>query len=216
MKCQRLISINQLDLENGHERDTEDETTEYQPLQVILKHGRLLVGTLLHPELVNMNSRATFVFMELLKVANVQLMPFVKKKALQALLQPGDTDKKVDFLYIEVNVQGLESDFETIGALLSSHDFYLQDPVYHDQSISYRNPHVMIFDMPEEQLWLHELSMDLLSAPGRAKENNDWNVVLDDLPQNHDLNASAIQVNADVVTQEIMPYVATNIDCEHS
>jgi hypothetical protein len=214
VKCQRL-DINQIDLENDHEWHTEDENTEYKSLQIIVKHGRLLVGTLLHPELVNMNSRATFVFLELLKVSNVQLMPFVKKKALQALFQPGPTDKKVNIIFIEVNVQGLESDFETIGALLSDHNFYLQDPFYHDRAILYRNPHVMIFDLPDEQLWLHELSMDLLS-PGRAKENNDWNMVLDDLPQNHNLNANAIQVNADVVTREIMPCVATCIDCKHS
>jgi hypothetical protein len=72
VKCQ-LLSIDQTDLENDHERHIEDENTEYQSLQVIVKHGRLLVGTLLHPELVNMNSRATFVFLELLKVADVQL-----------------------------------------------------------------------------------------------------------------------------------------------
>jgi hypothetical protein len=203
-------------LENDHEHHTEDGNTEYQSLQVIVKHGRLLVGTLEHPELVNMNSRATFVFLELLKVANVLLMPFVKRKALQALLQPGPTDRKDNILFIEVNVQGLKSDFETIGVLLSDHDFYLQDPFYQDQTILYCNPHMMIFDIPDEQLWLHELSMDLLSAPRRAKESDDWNVVLDDLPQTHNLNASAVQVNADVVTREIMPCVATCIVCKHS
>jgi hypothetical protein len=64
-------------------------------------------------------------------------VPFVKKKALQALLPPGPTDRKVKSLFIVVNVQGLESDFGMIGALLSDHDFYLQDPFCHAASLTH-------------------------------------------------------------------------------
>lgn len=171
----------------------------------MLKRGRLVVGTSSYPELAHMNSKATFILTEAFKDRRIKLQLWAKCKDLRPISSEEVAAKQSDFLYVDANVLGPEDASEKIGRLLSKHGVYLQDPHCPDDSIEYSNPHVMDLDVDQIEIWFQELAMDPTSGISKRNDNTDWNVVLDDLPQQHTFNANAIHVDRAIVTTPALP-----------
>lgn len=152
-----------------------------------------------------MNSKATFILTEAFKDRRIKLQLWAKCKDLRPISSEGVAAKQPDFLYIDANVLGPEDASEKIGRLLSKHGVYLQDPHCPDDSIEYSNPHVMDLDVDQIEIWFQELAMDPTSGISKRNDNTDWNVVLDDLPQQHTFNANAIHVDRAIVTTPALP-----------
>lgn len=200
IKCQRLKHEDQtIDLAT---LDGEEDST-YMTLQLVVKRGRLVVGAGLLPELAFMNSKATLVLLEAFKFG-VELRLFVTRKDLRFFLQDEASNKHTAFLYVDANVLGPEDSCEDVGALLSKHGVYLQDPRCPDSTREYSNPHVMDLGVEQIDIWFQELAMDLPMGANKANENTDWNIVLDDLPQQHNFNATAVEVDTAIVTTQSM------------
>lgn len=203
IKCQRLPGAAQPSepspADNEHESD-------YLPLELVVKRGRLVVGTPSCPELAHMNSKATFVLLEALKYG-IKLQLWVKRNDLHPAHPEESTEKQAELLYVDANVLGPEDASEDVGRLLSRHGVYLQDPHCPDNAREYTNPHLMVLDVEQIDIWFQELAMDSTGGTSKAKDSTDWNVVLDDLPQQHTFNANAVEVDTAIVTTPALPYV---------
>ena len=166
-----------------------------------VKQGRFLVGTEEVPDLARTNSKAAIVFFEALKSVDVQLEIYVERKHFEECTREVDKAGSSRFLHVDVHISGRKSDSESMGALLSKHGIYLQDPRHSIVSMEYCNPHILTVDASEIEVWFQEIELNKSQITDVTK----WNVALDNLPQQRHLNATAVGLDDTVVVTPMMP-----------
>jgi uncharacterized protein YcgL (UPF0745 family) len=166
-----------------------------------VKQGRFLIGTEEVPDLARMNSKAAIVLFEALKCVGVQLDLYVERKDFEECTRKVDKAGSPRFLHIDVHVSGRKSDCESIGAFLSKHGIYLQDPRDPVTSMEYCNPHILTVDASEIDVWLQEIESD----KSQNTDVTEWNVALDSLPQQHHFDATAVSLDDTIVITPMMP-----------
>lgn len=151
-----------------------------------------------------MNTKATFVLLEALKVEGVYLHAFAEKIELDRFDQADEGKAPIDILDVHINVYGPHDAAKDVGEVFSRKSFYFQDSTYLEADVEYRNPHVMSLDVPDESIWL-----DLCSGPGQKKltDPKDWNVVLDNLPPLDHATEETSYPDADTVTTRLLQSV---------
>jgi hypothetical protein len=174
---------------------------DYMPLCLSIKQGKLLVGTEALPELAHMNSKAALVLFEALKCAGVQLDLYVERKDLEECIRTTEKSGPTRFLHIDAHISGYNSDSESIGALLSKHSIYLQDPRKPVVSMEYCNPHILPLDVSEVEVWFQEIELQTSHAKGATE----WIAALDTLSHQHHFDATAVSLDETIVITPMMP-----------
>jgi hypothetical protein len=177
------------------------EGIDYVALCLSVKQGKFLVGTETFPELAHMNSKAALVLFEAQKYAGVQLDLYVKRNDLEECKRKVDKAGSPRFLHIDAHMSGRKSDSESIGALLSKHSVYLQDPHNPVTSMEYCNPHVLPLVVSDVEVWFQEIEFHR----SQAKDTTEWNAALDTLPHEHHFDAAAVSVDDTIVITPMMP-----------
>jgi hypothetical protein len=178
--------------------------TAYQHLTCTPKLGRVLIGAGTCLEMANMNTKATYVLLEAMKIEGVVLRAFSDKTELDRFDQAVEGKAPVELLDVHINIYGPRDAAKDVGEVLSLKGFYLQDPYCFDANVEYHNPHIMSLDIPEESLWL-----DLCSTSGKKKASapSDWNTVLDNIPQTEVAIENLSYPDADIVTTRLLQSV---------
>jgi hypothetical protein len=147
------------------------------------------------------NSRATSVLLEVLKNASVQLEMFVTRDRFHTFVRQQGKSEPPKLLCIDIQLLGCRQESENIGALLSEHGMYLQDPIHPNAGVAYCNPHLMVLDVSEEKIWFRELEM----GSSQGKDVSQCTPLLNDLSHQHELDASAAEFDNEVITTSILP-----------
>lgn len=150
-----------------------------------------------------MNSKAAIVLLEALKYAGVELELYLERSHLEK----GVNNHKVGatgpsrFLHIDAHLSGRKSDGENIGALLSQHGIYLQDPRQPLTSLlEYCNPHILPLDVSDVDVYFQELELHT----NQTKGSTEWIAALDSLPQQQ-FDATAVSIDETIVVTSMMP-----------
>jgi len=186
----------------------EDESTaqegvdvDYVPLRLLMKQGKVWVGTEMVPEWAHMNFKAALVLSEALKYTGVQLDISAERNHLEERLRKTGDSTASNHLLVDAHISGRRSDSENIGKLLSKHGIYLQDPHNTVTHLEYHNPHVLSVDVSEIEIWFQENEL----CRSQTKDDTEWTVALDSLSQQHNFDATAVSLDKTIVITHMMP-----------
>lgn len=117
---------------------------------------------------------------------NVNIKVYAEHNGLAKALEcapAGRQDKTM--IHIYANVYGTSEKSEFVGASLSSREVFLQHPLWQEADIEYRNPHFITFDNISQADIVREKLRSIIMAGSNSSNGDDWNSVLDNLPQVH-------------------------------
>ncbi|GIZ46851.1 hypothetical protein CKM354_000996000 [Cercospora kikuchii] len=188
-----------------------DGQSEYVSLQLTVKGARLVLSTPSCLDIAHLNSKVTAAFQEILKRADIQIRPFVKRTDLEFLLQANVTNKKKNSLLVNATIIGPQYFAHETGTSLSKQGLYLQDPVPAEPTMAYINPQLFEFDVDDIEFLFQELVTGSSALASSIDVNPAWTNMLGNLPQ-HGLDSTAVNLDPAVVRTNLMPHQGEALD----
>ena len=98
-------------------------------------------------QLLQVNSRITKAFHELTKLQKVDFGGYVSYDYLMTELEKSKAKRQQErTMRLHANVYGPKYKSDPVGALLSAHEIFLQEPIWRPSDVPYHNPHFIRFE----------------------------------------------------------------------